>query len=426
MKFSIDELLEIYEEQLFFELTSVDKERVLEYIKPEQYPNQSAYQNACLNWLCLDRFMSYIESEPDLQEKPVVWPSLENLPLVWSIVNGTALVFSKTRLVLIPIQDWDINELRVPREWIDVPAWASHGFVAMQVNLEDGWIQVWGYGTHQQFREVGQYDSLDETYSLPIEVITENLASLWVEKEYVESSYLATSDFPSIPEARVSALLAKLEQSSYYSPRLDYPFEQWGALISDPRWLQQLYHHCLHAQEVADEMLDSQVTDLVNDLGTWLHKNFQAGWQAFDNIFGRPSNNVAFAFRQARSNSRDILVERVKLIDLGVQLGYQSVALVVGITAIEQNRMGIQVQLLPTGHQNYLPFGVKLTLLSQVNKILQESTARYQDNLIQLKRFSCLEGKEFKVQVSLGEASVIEVFAVRPLVSPSSSQGDDC
>ncbi len=44
--------------------------------------------------------------------------------------------------------------------------------------------------------------------------------------------------------------------------------------------------------------------------------------------------------------------------------------------------------------------------------MLQESVARIQDNLIQLKRFTCPRGKDFKIQVRLDDFSLKENFAL--------------
>lgn len=412
----INTLSEIYSDQLFFELTSSDREFAFTQVIKEDYPNDSAYWNAYVNQLCLNKFIAYVDSELDLQQTLSVWPNQQDLAPFWSTLNGCVLCIGRMRLALIPSQTSDMTEFRVQRELLDLAPWASHCFMAIQVNLDHGWLQVWGYSTHQQFREFGIYDSIDETYSLPIEEITEDLSVFWVTQELSPAPNLIIDTLPELSQTQSEQLLVKLAAEKDYSPRLRLPFEQWGAFISDEQSMRQLYHQRLQNGAVLSNELAAQLSTMTHDLGQWLQQGLSAGWQTFDDIFSVPSNNMAFALRNNQSTTRGIAIEGVKLIDLGVQLGHQSVALVVGITPLEENRMGIQVQLLPSDGQNYLPNGVKLSLLSRSKKVLQESSARNQDTLMQLKRFSCPESKGFLVRIALGEFELTETFRISPMV----------
>ena len=414
VKLDIDALSEIYSDQLFFELTPGNQELAFTQVRKGDYPNDSAYWNAYVNQLCLNKFITYIDSELDFKQSPSVWSYQNGLAPFWSIVNGCVLCLDGMRLALIPVQTSDMTEFRVQREWLDLTSWASHYFMAIQVNLDDGWLQVWGYSTHQQFREFGVYDPIDETYSLPIEEITEDLSVFWVTQELSPTPNLIIDALPELSQSQAEKLLVKLAAEKEYSPRLQLPFEQWGAFISNEQYLQKLYHRRLQSDVAQSNELVSQLTAMVNDLGQWLQQGLSTGWQAFDEVFSAPSDNMAFALRHNQATTRGIAIEGVKLIDLGVQLGHQSVALVVGITPMEEKRMGVQVQLLPSDGHNYLPTGVKLSLLSKSSKVLQESVARYQDTLMQLKRFSCPESKGFLVRIALGEFELIETFEIKP------------
>jgi hypothetical protein len=106
----------------------------------------------------------------------------------------------------------------------------------------------------------------------------------------------------------------------------------------------------------------------------------------------------------------DLGAKRAKLIDLGIQLGNQAVAMLVNITAETDEKKGVLVQLHPTGGERFLPTDIKLTLLSKAGKKLQEVVSRNQDNYIQLKPFRGEAGKCFSIQVSLENVSVKENF----------------
>jgi hypothetical protein len=51
-------------------------------------------------------------------------------------------------------------------------------------------------------------------------------------------------------------------------------------------------------------------------------------------------------------------------------------------------------------------------LLSEAGDILQDVQSRSQDNYIQLKRFRGNPGECFNIQVTFGDASMIETFAI--------------
>lgn len=138
-------------------------------------------------------------------------------------------------------------------------------------------------------------------------------------------------------------------------------------------------------------------------LSRWLQGMFDQEWRAIDDLFASEANSAlslrSFSDRQKRG----------KLIDLGMKLGNESIALLVNVAASDQ-KLGVLVQVHPTNGKRYLPSDLKLTLLSKAGKVLQETTARHQDNYIQLKQFKGEPGKQFSVQVSLQDARFTEEF----------------
>jgi len=139
-------------------------------------------------------------------------------------------------------------------------------------------------------------------------------------------------------------------------------------------------------------------------LSQWLEGVFDEGWQAIDALIN-PEVNLAFNTRNNEQGTK-----RAKLIDLAVQLGNLTVALLVNITEETEDKLGILIQLHPTGGETYLPPNLKITLLSKAGKILQEVTSRSQDNYIQLKPFKGELGKCFCIKVSWGDVSIQECF----------------
>ncbi|MBD2103044.1 DUF1822 family protein [Leptolyngbya sp. FACHB-261] len=142
----------------------------------------------------------------------------------------------------------------------------------------------------------------------------------------------------------------------------------------------------------------------VNKLGQWLQGLVDEGWQALDSLLG-PGMDLAISTRQMQTS-----VKRGKLVDLGIHLDDQSVALLVTTTREPQEKIGVLIQLHPVGGARYLPTNLNLSLLSQTDRILQEVQSRNQDNYIQLKPFRGTSGQHFSVEVSFGDVSVREEF----------------
>ncbi|MDJ0675681.1 MAG: DUF1822 family protein [Calothrix sp. MO_167.B42] len=105
-----------------------------------------------------------------------------------------------------------------------------------------------------------------------------------------------------------------------------------------------------------------------------------------------------------------IFAKGAKLIDLGIQLGNQNVALLINIKEETDGKLAVLVQLHPVNGERYLPPNLQLILLSKAGKNLQEVQSRTHDNYIQLKRFKGEPGKRFQIQVSLANLSITENF----------------
>ncbi len=104
-------------------------------------------------------------------------------------------------------------------------------------------------------------------------------------------------------------------------------------------------------------------------------------------------------------------VRRVKLIDLGIQLAGEGIALAVALIPKVNNRFGILLQVYPTEREIYLPPQLKLMLLDTTGKVLRTVTAQLADMFIQLK-FSGELGEPFSVKITLGEAETTENFVI--------------
>lgn len=136
----------------------------------------------------------------------------------------------------------------------------------------------------------------------------------------------------------------------------------------------------------------------------WLQGIVDQGWLSVETLLS-PEANLAWSTRNISEGAKG-----GKLINLGVQLGSQTVALLMTVTPEADERVGILVQLYPTEGERYLPPNIQLTLYSRAGKTLQSIQSRGQDNYIQLKPFQGKPGTYFTVEVSIGDISVREDF----------------
>lgn len=156
---------------------------------------------------------------------------------------------------------------------------------------------------------------------------------------------------------------------------------------------------------------DMAIQDMGNNLvkfSQWWQGIFGEDWQDLAAIFG--SQNIAYNFRTSPQDKKEE-IERAKLIDLQMQLGSQTVVLLVALTP-ESDNIAVRVRLYPPDGEIYLPPNLRLALLSTSGDILQEVRSRRQDNYIQLARFTGETGERFSIQVALENATIVENFEI--------------
>lgn len=238
---------------------------------------------AYLNQLCLDVFLEWLRQAYP-QAKP--WIPSAHYPSVWEIVNGSAITLightadprHKIRLVLIPSAAIDFSELLVPQEWVDLPSWAGDYYLAGQVELDQGWMRIWGFTTHERLNQLGEYDAGDRTYSMDANALIKELDVLWDAQQLCpdEPTRASLQPLPALPLAQAQNLIARLGNPEVLLPQIEVPFTLWGALLENAGWRQQLYQRRvgLPEQWSVPQWLSSGVSQLAQHLG-WSQVTFQ-------------------------------------------------------------------------------------------------------------------------------------------------------
>jgi hypothetical protein len=235
----------------------------------------NSHWQAYLNRVTLDAFRAWYKTE---FERAVEVDNAKTLGNIWEIVNGTPLQFDDCRIVLIPSEAEDLSELRVPQEWVDLPQWCADYYLAAQVNVDEGYVRIWSYCTHQQLKTQGNYSSFDRTYTLNDTDLITDMEVFWVARELCpdEVTRAAVEIVPEISAVQAANLVRRLGNPKQLLPRLAIPFQLWGALIQNDVWCQQLAQQLrgIAPQSSVWEWLQTGIDNLAAELG-WRSIEFQ-------------------------------------------------------------------------------------------------------------------------------------------------------
>ena len=179
-------------------------------------------------------------------------------------------------------------------------------------------------------------------------------------------------------------------------------------------------------------------------LQQWFNQVFAAHWQAVETVFTHKQPAVVFLGESDQSTldadaiseltqviqttedeeTRWRAAERLwtidpvhpmsgvrRIVDLGMHLAGQAVALMVAILRKPDQSVAILLRVYPMGSQRHLPAKLQLAGLLADGKPFLEAESRDRDDYIQLK-FCAESGEHFKVRVSLENASITENFVV--------------
>ena len=361
-----------------------------------------------LNQLCLRTLLDWIQSEKSVDSS--AWPLEEATPASWELVNGSAIAIGDKKLALIPTEGVGHDELEVPQEWIDIDSWAADYYLALQVNVEEGWLECWGYTTHQRLKALSEYDSMERLYIMSAEVLGQDINALWTTLEFCPTAetQAALEPFANLSNLQAEGLIERLSKAEF--PRLSIPFVQWGALLNNATWYQQLQAQRLNvllgeSTAVPRLSLSEYLIRMQDALLQGTDSIMSAGWQSVEAVFGAEAPQLAFSFREAEQTAG----KQAKQIQLG-SVASQPVRLVLLWQQEADERIAVQAQLYPDESELYLPPEITFSLISDADEVLQSIQSGEENNYIQLKRFRCPIDYAFGIEVQLDEVKVTERF----------------
>ena len=411
MTTAIREFSETYTDSLWLDFTPQERDTIWQQSRKDSAQDRSRY-NAYLNRLCLNTIMAWLEEEKDELdlESAQVWQS-ESLSSIWEVVNGTAVTIGDNKIVLIPSDADNNEELVIPQEWVDIPEWKADYYVGVQVDTEECWVKIWGYASHKQIKEKGEYFNLNQVYSLLKSQLIEDIYIMLAGMEFNPITQVEVAPLPVLSAAEVEGLMARLGQATPYSPRLDAPFGQWGALLSNEQWRSQLYQK-RNAGVVK--------TSLIR-LGEWLKgvteesvEEVKTAWLTLEQLL-QAEPQLALGHRSMKSIEEQ-KVERWQVIDLDTDAGTRKIALLFIVTPDVNDTASLKVEALSADDNVYLPLHLKLSAFETSSK------ASFWDNPPEVKTLDTknisgtveeIEAVDrITIQLTLGEVSVSKIITL--------------
>ena len=254
---------------LSLEFSSEYQENIWQKVATNQCSDVARW-NAYINYLCLDGFRKILSQQIEISKESFIVSSITKLSSLWEFLSGTKICLNNTNTVLIPSEGDDFFELKVPQEWIDIPTLAAQYYIAIQVNLDDQLIQVIGVTTHQTLKQSSQFDPVKRIYTLGDKHLFSLNVMLISQKLSIETTH-NIQDLPKLSVDQVQNIFNKLDKITAYSPRLEIPFIEWGALLENEQWRTALYQR----RRVG-------LVSVLPKIQEWLKRNFteatQLGW----------------------------------------------------------------------------------------------------------------------------------------------------
>lgn len=219
-----------------------------------------------------------------------------------------------------------------------------------------------------------------------------------------------------IPDDRIGCVVVEIDESSRQANLLGFT----KTVLSGDLLITQLFH--MDEFEEYLEVLSSKSIEPSNkpvDLGQWLRKIFEPGWETIETLMAEEPDQLASALRSPPPRSLSSEIGRAKLVQIKDQRVSKVVVLVVIVPqslytfeTSEPAEIDIKVQVNGRSGDPYLPPDLQILVLNQEGVAVMGVQATSASDSIQLE-FSVSPGERFAVKLALGEAEVIEHFVIQ-------------
>lgn len=364
-----------------------------------------------------------------------LWPSANPLD-IWHVVDGLAITLGKRRIVVTLSEAMDASEMRVPQEWLDLPAWAGDYYIAAYIDVDEQQLALWGYTTHSQLKHQGQYDAGDRTYCISEDSLIQDFSAFWAAQTLESLDTVTLEAIPAVSQTQLDNLISRLAGS--LEPRLEIPFSLWGALLSNPDARSRLYQ-----QRQGKAMLQTTLASAPTQLGQWTTQLLSQGWDSLARLLPQaPALSIRSNTTGSDPTSTTAATATTGAKEIVLETATETVVLVlaIAVTIEEDERRNIRIRLYPTQasadnesvlaetplaqslsidlptdepppEEALLPAGVTLTLLlTETQQQLQTVCSGDRDNYIQLSPFRCPADQAFSVRIQYADGVMQEDF----------------
>lgn len=195
-------------------------------------------------WQYLQIVSQHLTESLNLAIAPAFPSQPSQLRFVSKLVDGFALSVGGMRIVFVPSVDLDLLGFEIPREWVELSNWAADYYVPIQVDVEHNCLHLWGFISHQYLCQRANLDLTAQSYEVDGMDLIGDLDSLWTSCDLVAQQLMpiergTSPNLPPLETLAAQKLIDRLKQHrSIFSPRLELPFAEWGAILNSPKYLQ--------------------------------------------------------------------------------------------------------------------------------------------------------------------------------------------
>jgi hypothetical protein len=462
--YNIELLDNTYTEPIKIKLTAKIKQK--EWSKVAKISNEISRHRSYLNLLVRNTFLSWLSLilEQEIMDNYL----LENNLSIWQFINGNAIDINSSRIILIPTETEDKSEISIPEEWFKIPEWVGNYYVAVEVNLEEDYLNFWGYTSYEEIINHSELDIVNYHRDLDGEYLENDLSLIALEYEYGWAKAPQIEPLPFVSKQQKNSLVTQIKDGLF--PRYELDFSQWLNIISDEetrnslfnarqpinlsQWLNQQLDLALtkgwqNAKDLIEELFTPDLslqpvfsarrqpislsqaldiikqnndTEAVNNILTII-PSFVTDDRAKEEVINALVNLIETSDNEEIRWNGALSLEKLssdhwlspcwqsKTINLPTKSESYQVGLLIGILPKSAHQLSLFVRIYDLEKNSFLPDNLKLQIIDENNNIYQEITSTQYDSIIQYK-FWGNQREKFKLKVSIDNIYAVENFIV--------------
>ena len=207
---------------------------------------------------------------------------------IWEFINGNTIEIGESRFVLIPMETEDKSEFTIAEEWLKLNDFVGSYYLPVGVNLNDNYLDFWGYITYDDLLHHGQLDMVNHHFDIPCEELETDLNLIALEYEYEWKKSPSLGALSPLGLNRKQQLIEQAKKELF--PRYSLDFAKWLYVMDDSKMRQELF-------------VDRQPISLTQWLNQKIESTLINQWQNAENLMKElflPPENWQPSFSSAR------------------------------------------------------------------------------------------------------------------------------